>query len=501
MMKIFRSYYAQPLTGDFHLLVATTNRVFNKTIGENRMRIDIRVILASLLLGLWTSAIFAGQNKNNNATPTELLITEVHVTFGVKNVCNDNDDVDVDTITIEGINFDNGKDLTVVLGDQGELFVCSAAGKMIVAECPNGGFCTDGDYLLEVVTGNAVKNYDEYDLTIGAGGAPGEKGPPGEVGATGDTGPQGADGVAGPLGPSGGPQGIQGEIGPEGPQGIQGQQGIQGTLGAQGPQGLQGLTGQGLQGDAGPQGLQGPAGPQGTAGVGLNNRGEWKETPAPPYGSGDYVFDRSIASPTLISMWIFEGEGTNDLSNQPFASDQWVEFSAPQGAQGAEGSQGAQGPAGLQGSQGLQGTPGAPGPAGSQGIQGLQGTAGPAGPGGPQGIQGLTGSEGPAGDTGSQGPAGPINVAEVCSMVFGEQVLLPDSADALKFLSATCPIGSMAMSGGYSSSTTVPTCHFTVFENGANGVPARQKWLVSLTTSNASCGSMLLGADVFCCPR
>jgi hypothetical protein len=95
-------------------------------------------VLAAFLM--MAAPALAGQNQNNNAAPPELLITEVLVTFSDTGICADG----ADTITILGVNFDNGADPAVVLGDQGSLPVCSATEDSIVAECPNGGFCADG---------------------------------------------------------------------------------------------------------------------------------------------------------------------------------------------------------------------------------------------------------------------------------------------------------------------------------------------------------------------
>jgi len=557
--------------------------------GAISVPISIFILLSALAWILTTTPTALAAPPEGQQPGGHLRITEVLVDFNAETLA----------VTGEDFDFNNISKLHITLGEFGDITALCVnppvptASHIVCDFFGVGGLPEDGDYLLTVATGNGQSQSDEYDLTIGAAGARGEQGPKGEIGPIGPAGPQGAQGLDGPAGqqgPSGGPQGIQGELGPEGPQGIQGEQGPLGPPGTTGPQGLQGLTGEGLQGPAGPQGLQGPAGPQGTAGVGLNNRGEWVDNPVPQYGAGDYVFNRSTTSPTIISMWIFEGAGTDALSIQPFESDQWVEFSAPQGAQGSEGTQGAQGPAGLQGSQGLQGTPGAPGPAGSQGVQGLQGTAGPAGSPGPQGIQGLTGdtgsqgsqgdtgpqgpqgetglqgiqgfigetgSQGPQGDTGlqglqgdtgsqglqgvtgdtgpqgfqgltgdsgpqgvqgltgdtgpqgpqgliggtgPQGPAGPINLELVCRMLLSDVVPLPAVADAVVFLGRACPVGFMAVSGGFSTIGVVPNCHFTVFENGALVLP-RQAWIVSLSTSNANCGALSIRSEVFCCPR
>ena len=265
----------------------------------------------------------------------------------------------------------------------------------------------------------------------GATGATGAMGPLGLTGLTGSQGVQGIPGVIGATGPQGsqGLQGVPGAIGSPGPQGTQGLQGLAGPTGqtgAVGPAGSQGVPGPngaigqqgsaGLQGPAGSQGATGPqgqAGPQGTAGTGLTNEGAW--TPV-QYQAGDYVFDRSSASPSVISMWIYRGGGTAAATVEPYTSDQWVEFSAPAGPQGIQGAQGLIGPGGLQGIPGPQGTTGALGPVGPQGSTGPQGLQGNPGPAGPQGTQGLQGTPGNSGGTGPQGlqglvgPAGPQGV-------------------------------------------------------------------------------------------
>ena len=286
----------------------------------------------------------------------------------------------------------------------------------------------------------------------GAAGATGATGPAGPTGAAGPQGLKGDMGTSGPQGLAGvagtpgtpGLQGVPGAIGPAGPQGTQGLQGTPGAIGSTGPQGTQGLQGlpgpngqtgavgpagsqgvPGPNGAIGPQGnagLQGPAGapgaagpqgqvgPQGTAGVGLTNQGAWSPV---QYQAGDYVFDRSTGSPSVLSMWIYRGGGTAAATVEPYLSDQWVEFSAPAGPRGLQGAQGLIGPGGQQGVPGPQGTPGALGPVGPQGSTGPQGLQGNPGPAGPQGIQGLQGTQGTGGATGPQGlqglvgPAGP----------------------------------------------------------------------------------------------
>ena len=265
------------------------------------------------------------QNSKNNPTNQELLVKQALVMFD--NQTNyGNCAAPNDVIAISGVNFDNGKPPVVMLGGEGPLEICSYSEEIILANCPNG-ICYAGDYLLEVVTGNAVKDYDEYDLTIGMTGPQGLAGIQGEQGETGLQGPQGDTGAIGPQGPKGdqGEIGLQGPQGETGPQGLQGEQGLQGVAGADGAPGAPGLQGpKGDQGEIGPVGPQGNTGPQGL-------RGE---------------------------------RGLQGLAGAD-------------GAPGAPGPQGAQGPQGTQGPRGLTGLQG---PQGQQGFQGPKGDTGATGP-------------------------------------------------------------------------------------------------------------------------
>jgi hypothetical protein len=80
-------------------------------------------------------------------------------------------------------------------------------------------------------------------------------------------------------------------------------------------------------------------GPQGAAGTGLNNMGNWLT--GTTYYPGDYVFDRSLGDPDIISMWIVEAETAFESNTQPYLDDpNWVEFTAPEGPQGPIGPEG-----------------------------------------------------------------------------------------------------------------------------------------------------------------
>lgn len=147
---------------------------------------------------------------------------------------------------------------------------------------------------------------------------------------------------------------------------------------------------EGPAGADGPQGLQGPKGDKGDAGTGLTNRGAFAL--GVTYNPSDYVFavGTSAAGSMFISQasapFVATAQPKDDLAN-------WVEFSAPAGADGADGTDGANGVDGK--SVELQ-------KAGSA-VQWRQ-TGGvwadliP--------LTEITGPQGPAGDTGQQGPKG-----------------------------------------------------------------------------------------------
>ncbi|MEM7221305.1 MAG: DNRLRE domain-containing protein [Pseudomonadota bacterium] len=202
-------------------------------------------------------------------------------------IANVNADLDTDTLTITGENFDNGAAPTVNLSMIGDLTVTSSNATQIIATLP--AVIPDGDYLLTVTTGMDDGQSGTFDLTIGAtgeqgpqgkmgppgaDGAVGAQGPQGKIGATGNTGAQGPQGKIGATGNTGaqGPQGkigATGATGDDGAQGPQGKIGATGMTGAPGPQGVAGATGAtGAMGPQGPQGKVGPVGPAGPPGSG-----------------------------------------------------------------------------------------------------------------------------------------------------------------------------------------------------------------------------------------
>jgi Collagen triple helix repeat (20 copies) len=335
----------------------------------------------SFVVILVSSFAVAGSSKATLRTHSELSIKEIWVTHDDE-MCGSGPGVsDVDSLTIFGENFDNGRTPVVTLGGHGEL-----------AHCADHAYCTDtsillelppntpvGDYRLELRTGRYLWRRDSHDLTIGAIGPHGPQGPQGEHGANGT---DGADGAIGPQGPKGdqgnagaqgqtgiaGTPGSPGETGPEGdvgPQGNTGDPGSQGPIGTAGPQGGTGETGP--KGDVGPQGNAGDPGSQGPIG-----------TAGPQGGTG-------------------ETGPKGDVGPQGNAGDP-----------GAQGTEGTQGPKGDQGNAGSQGPKGDKGNTGAQGLTGIAGTQGSTGA---PGAIGATGPEGPEGPEGQEGPEGPAGLA------------------------------------------------------------------------------------------
>ena len=231
----------------------------------------------------------------------------------------------------------------------------AAAAWMSGTAAPAAGIGKDGDYYLNMVTGDvSEKASGAWIVVTNIVGPMGAQGLQGLTGATGATGP------TGPAGPQGdkGDQGIQGLTGATGPQGAKGDQGDAGPVGPQGIQGPQGFTGAtGAAGATGATGAVGPAGPTGATG---------------PIG-----------------------------------------LTGPQGPQGNQGIQGLTGATGAQGPIGLTGATGATGAQGPIGLTGATGSTGPQGP------TGLTGAAGATGATGSQGPQGPIGPTGNANYCFG----------------------------------------------------------------------------------
>jgi hypothetical protein len=89
---------------------------------------------------------------------------------------------------------------------------------------------------------------------------------------------------------------------------------------------------------------------------------------------------------------------------------------------------------------------------GPVGSAGANGAAGPQGPAGPAGANGAAGPQGPAGAAGPQGPAGSNGVngtfdPSKVQYVLGPEVVVAPGAQGASV--ATCPGGSLAISGGF----------------------------------------------------
>ena len=117
----------------------------------------------------------------------------------------------------------------------------------------------------------------------------------------------------------------------------------------------------------------------------------------------------------------------------------------------------------VQGPQGPPGPQGPQGPRGPQGIQGIQGVPGP------RGAQGELGAPGP---TGSQGPAG----------VSGFEIVRADVGPRPQFqpfaLEVICPIGKVAISGGYNPGGPWVS----------SSRPSGDRWVVVFSPQNSAIG-------------
>ena len=121
---------------------------------------------------------------------------------------------------------------------------------------------------------------------------------------------------------------------------------------------------------------------------------------------------------------------------------------------GLKGDPGPQGPRGATGLPGPQGDPGPQGPAGPTGLQGPKGDPGPQGPKGDPGQAGSAGPAGPAGPTGPAGPAGPAGPTGPAGPGVSPQLVNVQSnvaANSGRVVTASCPAGKRALSGGYAA--------------------------------------------------
>lgn len=145
-------------------------------------------MLRSTTVGLMCILIIGGTvGAEDERSRKALVITEVFVGF------------DPDMVFIYGRNFDQGGEPVIILGDYPDpLLVTTASESELTAELPIG--LVAGDYLLTVQTGNGVRRFDAFSLTVGAVGPQGDPGPRGDPGPQGPPGPPGPEGDPGPSG-------------------------------------------------------------------------------------------------------------------------------------------------------------------------------------------------------------------------------------------------------------------------------------------------------------
>jgi len=184
----------------------------------------------------------------------------------------------------------------------------------------------------------------------------------------------------------------------------QGIQGIQGVQGLPGVQGPKGDTGEtGAQGATGAQGIQGETGETGAQGE-KGDKGDTGET-------------------------------------------------------GAQGEKGDKGDTGETGAQGIQGETGATGATGAQGEKGDTGATGATGAQGEKGDKGDTGETGAQGEKGDKGDTGATGAAASTSVTVA-------TATGNGIVVSRCPVGSVAVGGGYTGVIPNP--------NNSNNVVASQ---------------------------
>ena len=177
------------------------------------------------------------------------------------------------------------------------------------------------------------------------------------------------------------------------------------------------------------------------------------------------------------------------------------------------------GPSGPQGPAGVAGPAGpstvVPGPTGPQG---LKGDAGPKGDLGPAGSAGPAGSTGPQGVGGTQGLAGPVGptatLAGSGTLAQFEQVVVPVyvivTAGVQHYLTASCPVGKVAIAGGmlrgaHVNGTGIVAGRPYVYEvgsypNGAFGFSSRD-WITHISVDSTYTISTLIAQLVVVCAK
>ena len=189
----------------------------------------------------------------------------------------------------------------------------------------------------------------------------------------------------------------------------------------------------------------------------------WGKAGTPdPYGGGQ-ALQTSDSPPTSTTIW---GGAGSDLAFKTYV----VRIGGPTGPTGPTGSTGPAGPAG---------------PTGATGATGATGPTGPRGPAGP------SGPTGPKGATGATGPAGVANV---------QRVVGPESAfntTKQKQAQATCPIGKVAVGGGYTVRGGGGTSPAT-FGASTDFPSSNRTWTVAVDQVTSADRNWALRAYVLC---
>ena len=142
------------------------------------------------------------------------------------------------------------------------------------------------------------------------------------------------------------------------------------------------------------------------------------------------------------------------------------------------------------------GQAGASGPTGATGPQGPTGAQGATGATGSQGAAGANGAKGDKGDKGDQGLRGLPGLSGV-ELVRGPWKAMPTGFGPFIWVSATCPDGKFALSGG---AEVTPAGGFATLGSAsvADGATVPNGWVTYVTTSSG--GSLPKSAQILVTP-
>jgi len=157
------------------------------------------------------------------------------------------------------------------------------------------------------------------------------------------------------------------------------------------------------------------------------------------------------------------------------------------------------GPAGITGPPGPEGPQGPKGDPGPQGIQGIQGVQGQTGAQGAQGVQGPPGPQGPMGPTGPQGPQGIQGTPGIPGGVSGHELVQNPVTRTLAKnttteVTAFCPVGKVAVGGGYGTSNPSVAVIYSV----ADVRGGQSLWAVAFRNTANNSQTANLSAQAIC---